>query len=68
MLGRVKAAGGEAEPFANIGYALKIDRVEALLAEAPRPPRTLAELGRGGETLEALAQRIQGSVLMVRAE
>jgi len=68
MLGRVDAAGGEAQPFANISYALKVDRVIALLAEAPRPARSITELARGGKGLEDLAQKIQGSVLRVRAE
>jgi S1-C subfamily serine protease len=68
MLGRVDAAGGEAQPFANISYALKVDRVMALLAEAPRPERSITELARGGKGLEDLAQKIQGSVMMVRAE
>jgi len=68
MLGRVNAAGGEAQPFANISYALKVDRVMALLLEAPRPARSIAELARGGKDLEDLAQKIQGSVMMVRAE
>ncbi len=68
MLGRVSAAGGEAQPFANISYALKVDRVMALLLEAPRPARAIAELSRGGKDLEDLAQKIQGSVMMVRAE
>jgi S1-C subfamily serine protease len=68
MLGRVGVAGGEAQPFGNISYALKVDRVQALLQEAPRPVRPIAELARGGEGLEDLAQKIQGSVMMVRAE
>jgi S1-C subfamily serine protease len=68
MLGRVNAAGGEAQPFANISYALKVDRVMALLLEVPRPARSIAELARGGKDLEDLAQKIQGSVMMVRAE
>jgi len=45
-----------------------VDRVIALLAEAPRPARSIAELARGGDGLEDLAQKIQGSVMMVRAE
>lgn len=68
MLGRLDGAGGEAQPFANISYALKVERVIALLAEAPRPARSIAELARGGDGLEDLAQKIQGSVMMVRAE
>lgn len=68
MLGRVDAAGGEAQPFGNISYALKVDRVQALLREAPPPAQAIAELARGGEGLEDLAQKIQASVMMVRAE
>jgi S1-C subfamily serine protease len=68
MLGRVAAAGGEAQPFGNISYALKVDRVQALLRKAPRPAQAIAELPRGGAGLEDLAQKIQASVMMVRAE
>ena len=68
MLGRVNATGGEAQPFANISYALKVDRVMALLLETPQPARAIAELSRGGKNLEDLAQKIQGSVMRVRAE
>jgi S1-C subfamily serine protease len=70
MLGRVNADGSEAQPFANISYALKVDRVAALLREVdvPRTGRSVTELTRGGESLEDLAQKIQASVLMVRAE
>ena len=68
MLGRVDAAGGEAQPFGNISYALKVERVLALLQEAPQPLHSIAELARGGAGLEDLAQKIQGSVMMVKAE
>jgi S1-C subfamily serine protease len=68
MLGRVDAAGGGPRPFENISYALKVDRVQALLQEAPRPTHSIAELARGREGLEDLAQKIQGSVMRVRAE
>jgi S1-C subfamily serine protease len=68
MLGRVDTASGEAQPFDNISYALKVDRVQALLKAAPQPARSIAELARGGEGLEDLAQKIQGSVLRVRAQ
>ncbi|MGD8851678.1 MAG: tetratricopeptide repeat-containing serine protease family protein [Gammaproteobacteria bacterium] len=67
MLGRVRSTGG-AEPFANIGYALKIDRVAALLRTVPQPAPRIDELAGGTGSLEDLAQRIQGSVMMVRAE
>lgn len=68
MLGRVSIAGGEAQPFGNISYALKADRIQALLQAAPQPAGAIAELVRGGNDLEDLAQKIQGSVMMVRAE
>lgn len=68
MLGRVDADGGDAQPFANISYALKVDRVAALLQEVPRAENSIAELARGGESLEDLAHKIQASVLLVRAE
>jgi S1-C subfamily serine protease len=68
MLGRVRGAGGAPEPFPNIGYALKIDRVVALLGNVPKPGRNIVELDRGVESLENLAQRIRDSVLVVKAE
>ncbi len=67
MLGRVDSAGGDPEPMPGINYALKIQAIRALLEGMPARGRRIPELARGGDSLEALADKIQGSVLIVRA-
>jgi S1-C subfamily serine protease len=69
MLGTSESANGEARPIANINYALKADRIEKLLQSLPETPRSHGPtvLTRGSDNLEALAHRIQSSVMIVRA-
>jgi hypothetical protein len=67
MLGRIVSASGEPEPFANIGYALKIDRVATLLEATREPPNAGGATPADAQTLEELAQRVQASVLILRA-
>ena len=61
------SASGEPEPFANIGYALKIDRVATLLEATREPPNAGGATPADAQTLEELAQRVQASVLILRA-
>jgi S1-C subfamily serine protease len=69
MLGTMESADGKTRPIANINYALKADRIEKLLLEAPRQAGEdrLTVLKSGRDSLEALAGRIQNSVMIVRA-
>jgi hypothetical protein len=69
MLGTMESAGGNTQPIPNINYALKADRIEKLLLEMPRQAREtdVTVLTRGRDSLEALADRIQNSVMIVRA-
>jgi len=69
MLGTIESADGTTQPIPNINYALKADRIEELLLGAPRQARQtdVTVLTRGGDSLEALADRIQNSVMIVRA-
>ncbi|MEA2080169.1 MAG: tetratricopeptide repeat-containing serine protease family protein [Pseudomonadota bacterium] len=69
MLGTVESANGKTRPIANINYALKADRIEKLLLELPRQARksNVTVLTSGRDSLETLADRIQNSVMIVRA-
>jgi S1-C subfamily serine protease len=69
MLGSIEAADGKTQLIANINYALKADRIEKLLLDVPRQTREtdMTVLKRGRDTLEALAGRIQNSVMIVKA-
>ena len=70
MLGTVESANGRSQPIPNINYALKADRIEKLLLALP-PQRSgesdVIILNSGQDSLEALASRIQNSVMIVRA-
>jgi S1-C subfamily serine protease len=67
MLGIRDEAGGGISVLQNISCALKIDWVKDLLAKLPKQDRALGALQRHPDTLEAIADRVQGSVLMVVA-
>jgi len=69
MLGTIESADGKTQPIPNINYALKADRIEELMLDAPRQAREtdVTVLTSGRDSLEALADRIQNSVLIVRA-
>lgn len=69
MLGTMESADGKTRPIANINYALKADRIEQLLLDVPRQAGEagLTVLKSGRDSLEALAGRIQNSVMIVRA-
>ena len=70
MLGTVETADGKSQPIPNINYALKVDRIEKLLLALPRNRSRLSDvtvLTSGRDSLEALANRIQNSVMIVRA-
>jgi hypothetical protein len=69
MLGTIESADCKRRPIANINYALKADRIEKLLQSLPQTPRSGGPtvLTRGSDSLEALAHRIQNSVMIVRA-
>jgi len=69
MLGTVESADGKTAPIPNINYALKADRIEELLLGVPRQARAsdVTVLTSGLDSLEALADRIQNSVMIVRA-
>jgi hypothetical protein len=69
MLGTIDSADGKTQPIPNINYALKADRIEELLLDLPRQARAtdVTVLTSGRDSLEALADRIQNSVMIVRA-
>jgi len=69
MLGTIESADGKTQPIPNINYALKADRIEELLLDVPRQVREtdVTVLKSGRDSLEALADRIQNSVMIVRA-
>jgi S1-C subfamily serine protease len=69
MLGSSESANGDTRPIPNINYALKAERIEKLLQELPQTPRPggLTVLTRERDSLEALAHRIQNSVMIVKA-
>ena len=69
MLGTIDSADGKTQPIPNINYALKADRIEELLLALPRQERKtdVTVLTSGHASLEALADRIQNSVMIVRA-
>lgn len=69
MLGTIESADGKTQPIPNINYALKADRIEELLLDVPRQAREtdVTVLTSGRDSLEALADRIQNSVMIVRA-
>ena len=69
MLGTMESADGKTRPIANINYALKADRIEKLLLDVPRQAGEagLTVVKSGRDSLEALAGRIQNSVMIVRA-
>lgn len=69
MLGTVSDAGGEPQPLPNINYALKSDYVLALLRDVPGAASVAESRGsRAVNDLEALADQVQRSVLIVMAE
>jgi S1-C subfamily serine protease len=71
MLGTIESADGKTLPIPNINYALKADRIEKLLLDLPPPQgreTDVTVLTSGRDSLEALANRIQNSVMIVRAE
>jgi S1-C subfamily serine protease len=68
MLGRVDSANGGSQPLPNINYALKIDVIAEFLPPTAGPSTALNASTGGGNSLESLARRIQGSVLIVMAE
>jgi len=69
MLGTIDSADGNTQPIPNINYALKADRIEELLLALPRQAgeTDVTVLTSGRANLEALADRIQNSVMIVRA-
>ena len=69
MLGTIESADGKTQPIPNINYALKAARIEELLLDLPRQAREsdVTVLTSGHDSLEALADRIQNSVMIVRA-
>lgn len=68
MLGVVDVANGQPQPLPNINFALKINVIEDLLDKVPAHTPAIRLLAVGESTLEALANRIQGSVMIVMAE
>lgn len=69
MLGTVGTNNGEPQPLASINYALKADYVEALLRNLPdRSTMVEKSVAHDSDNLEALADRIQHSVMIVMAE
>jgi S1-C subfamily serine protease len=68
MLGVVDAVTGDPQPLPSVNYALKIDMLEQLLREAPQASGSIKELSSGHYDLETLADKIQRSVMIVRAE
>ena len=70
MLGTIESADGKRRPIANINYALKVEKIEKLLLEMPRrqmQDNHITVLASGRDNLEELANRIQNSVMIVRA-
>ncbi|MGI9321144.1 MAG: trypsin-like peptidase domain-containing protein [Thiogranum sp.] len=69
MLGTIDSADGNTQPIPNINYALKSNRIEELLLALPRQAgeTDVTVLTSGRASLETLADRIQNSVMIVRA-
>jgi S1-C subfamily serine protease len=68
MLGMVDSVTGDPQPLPNINYALKVDAIKALVPDTPGRTSAIEELAAGPDSLEALAERIQHSVMIVKAE
>jgi S1-C subfamily serine protease len=67
MLGTVNTVNGDTQPVPNINYALKAEHIRSLLQATRQTPVPISELDSGVDSLEALARRIQDSVLLVMA-
>ncbi len=67
MLGILDETRGKILALQNASCAVKIDLVKELLGRLPEQKRVIRALPRHSESLEKLADRIQGSVLIVEA-
>ncbi len=65
MLGFVDPVTGATNTIDNISFSVKIERVNNLLEQLPEKQQTINELSSQPEGLEALAGRIQDSILVV---
>lgn len=68
MLGMVGPESGQVQPMPGINYALKVAALDRLLRSAEPGAEVLVELPRGAASLEALAEQIKDSVLIVKAQ
>ncbi len=67
MLGEIDA-NGETKPISDISYAVKVDFLQALLDQTPQRQIPIRELALFDSGLESLADRVQHSVMIVRAK
>ncbi len=67
MLGEVDA-NGDTKPISDISYAVKVDFLQALLDQTPQRQIPIRELALYDSGLESLADRVQHSVMIVRAK
>jgi S1-C subfamily serine protease len=67
MLGSSDLTTGETRFLPSVNYALKIEAVRDLMKHLPQTRAVLSELPNHSDSLEGLADRIEKSVLIVKA-
>jgi hypothetical protein len=67
MLGAIIDSSGQAQPLPNVNYAIKASVLEDILSLMPPQDPSPNVLASGPTSLEELAARVQGSILIVRA-
>jgi S1-C subfamily serine protease len=67
MLGAIIDSSGQAQPLPNVNYAIKASVLEDILSLMPPQDPSPNVLASGHTSLEELAARVQGSILIVRA-
>ncbi len=67
MLGSIDASGNTS-PLSNVSYAVKVDFLRDMLNHQSLPTRSMPSLVLADNALEEMADRIQHSVLIVRAK